>query len=411
MRKRIRRLLPLLVILASVCGICACASKEEGPVAAKRYPSEAVDDTQDTQEAGNTDETAGLYIVLKTDTSLSVMTFLNIDTGRNEQYAYTDGTYFLNKYGEHTSAADFGPGRIVTISLRDRSLTLDEAQISDKAWEYEGVERFSVDEEEEIFTIADKKYSYDASTAVFSGDKQTEFNALTDNDILRVQGIGRRILSVAVTTGHGMIKLENEEDLLGGWLSLNHKMYYLITENMQLEVPEGEYELTVAGNGYGGTADITVSRGEETAVNIDEIKGEGPKFCTITFAIGVENAALYIDGEAVDYSQPLELQYGIHELKIEAEGYDTWAKRLFVNSSEATIEVAMTTEEEDTEDETGTQGTETSTETDDSAQESGRSEEELWRETLLEILDTLKEKEDSGLSENVMNEVVNSLLD
>lgn len=408
MKTKIRRLLPLLLVCVAVSILYGCASKEQGPVPAKRYPTGNVTDTEDAMEEDKTEDATGLYMVLKTDTSLGVMTFLNIDTGRNEQYSYTDGTYFLDKYGAHTSAADFCPGKIVAITLRSKSLTLDEVQISDKAWEYDDVVRFSVDEEEEIFTIGDKKYFYDSSTVVFSGDTQTEFNSLTANDVLRIQGIDRKILSVSVTTGHGFVRLENEDDLLDGWLSLNHKMYYLITKNMQLEVPEGEYELTVAGNGYGGTTSITVKRGEETLVNVDEIKGEGPKFCTITFEIGVENAALYIDGEAVDYSQPLKLQYGIHELKIEAEGYDTWAKRLFVNSSEATIEVAMTTDTPE-EPEESTEDTQPSTEKDsEQDDETDKSEEDKWKETLLEILDTLKDREDAG--QDITDEVLDRLL-
>lgn len=398
MRRKIKRLLILLLSCVAASILYGCGSKDNGPVLAKRYPGSTVADTENAAES----EAAGLYMVLKTDTSLGTMTFLNIDTGRNEQYSYTDGTYFRDKYGDYTSVADFCPGRIAAITLRPKTLVLDEARISDKAWEYDNVVRFSVDEEEEIFTIADKKYSYDASTVVFSGDMQTDFDMLTDNDVLRIQGIGRRILSVSVTTGHGIIRLEHAEDLLDGWLSLDHKMYYLITENMQMEVPEGEYELSVAGNGYGGTTNITVARGEETVINIDEIKGEGPKFCTITFEIGVENAALYIDGQAVDYSQPLELQYGIHELKIEAEGYETWAKRLFVNSSEAVIEVAMTTDTlektEDTEDIVPSAG----------KPDSDKSEEDKWKETLLEILETLKD-DDSGERENVTNDVLDHL--
>ena len=82
---------------------------------------------------------------------------------------------------------------------------------------------------------------------------------------------------VSVTTGHGVIQLVNTQVLEGGWLSLNHKNYYKITENMQLEVPEGTYELTVAGNGYGGSTEVAVTRNEQISVDVESIKGEDPK--------------------------------------------------------------------------------------------------------------------------------------
>ena len=50
---------------------------------------------------------------------------------------------------------------------------------------------------------------------------------------------------------------------------------------------------------------------------------------------------MYIDGSQVDYTQPLQLQYGIHSIQITADGYDTWSKRLYVNSPEAQIEIAL----------------------------------------------------------------------
>jgi len=81
----------------------------------------------------------------------------------------------------------------------------------------------------------------------------------------------------SVTTGHGVIQLVNTQALEGGWLSLNHKNYYKITENMQLEVPEGTYELTVAGNGYGGFTEVAVTRNEQISVDVDSIKGEDPE--------------------------------------------------------------------------------------------------------------------------------------
>ncbi len=52
----------------------------------------------------------------------------------------------------------------------------------------------------------------------------------------------------------------------------------------------------------------------------------------ITFYIDVEGATLSIDGDTVDYSAPVVLTYGVHELHAEADGYDDFDKKLFVNS-------------------------------------------------------------------------------
>lgn len=407
-----------LVIFTVFVALSGCGKKDDGPVSMKGYASGVEAATEEETQA----EESSLYTVSGVDTTLSTMTFLNIDTGRYEQYSYTDGTIFKDRHGSLISAASMVPGKVVTLTLRDKDLILEKVEQSADAWEMDDIGKFSYNEEDKIFTIGDTKYSYDEELQVFSGDAAIELSAVTGQDTLRIQGIDRKVLSVSVTTGHGVIQLVNTQALEGGWLSLNHKNYYKITENMQLEVPEGTYELTVAGNGYGGSTEVAVTRNEQTSVDVDSIKGEDPKYCTLTFAVDVAGALMYIDGSQVDYIQPLQLQYGIHSIQITADGYDTWSKRLYVNSPEAQIEIALSgddtgsTETESTE----TAGNEENTtvehkHSDNTSNSSGTnsssgsssSDSDAYRKALSEIIDTLTSNNNSSTS--TLNQVVNSL--
>ena len=409
-----------LVIFTVFVALSGCGKKDDGPVSMKGYASGVEAATEEETQA----EESSLYTVSGVDTTLSTMTFLNIDTGRYEQYSYTDGTIFKDRHGSLISAASMVPGKVVTLTLRDKDLILEKVEQSADAWEMDDIGKFSYNEEDKIFTIGDTKYSYNEELQVFSGDAAIELSAVTGQDTLRIQGIDRKVLSVCVTTGHGVIQLVNTQALEGGWLSLNHKNYYKIAENMQLEVPEGTYELTVAGNGYGGSTEVAVTRNEQTSVDVDSIKGEDPKYCTLTFAVDVAGALMYIDGSQVDYTQPLQLQYGIHSIQITADGYDTWSKRLYVNSPEAQIEIALSdddtgsTETESTE----TAGNEENTtvehkhsdSTSDSNSTTGTtgstgssSDSDAYRKALSEIIDTLTSNNNSSTS--TLNQVVNSL--
>lgn len=409
-----------MVIFTVFVALSGCGRKDDGPVSMKGYASGVEAATEEETQA----EESSLYTVSGVDTTLSTMTFLNIDTGRYEQYSYTDGTIFKDRHGSLISAASMVPGKVVTLTLRDKDLILEKVEQSADAWEMDDIGKFSYNEEDKIFTIGDTKYSYDEELQVFSGDAAIELSAVTGQDTLRIQGIDRKVLSVSVTTGHGVIQLVNTQALEGGWLSLNHKNYYKITENMQLEVPEGTYELTVAGNGYGGSTEVAVTRNEQTSVDVDSIKGEDPKYCTLTFAVDVAGALMYIDGSQVDYTQPLQLQYGIHSIQITADGYDTWSKRLYVNSPEAQIEIALSgddtgsTETESTE----TAGNEENTTVEhkhsdstsdssgtNSSSGSSSSDSDAYRKALSEIIDTLTSNNNSSTS--TLNQVVNSLTD
>ena len=407
-----------LAIFTVFVALSGWGREEGGPVSMKGYVSGVEAATEEVTQA----EESSLYTVSGADTTLSTMTFLNIDTGRYEQYSYTDGTIFKDRHGSLISAASMVPGKVVTLTLRDKDLILEKVEQSADAWEMDDIGKFSYNEEDKIFTIGDTKYSYDEELQVFSGDAAIELSAVTGQDTLRIQGIDRKVLSVSVTTGHGVIQLVNTQALEGGWLSLNHKNYYKITENMQLEVPEGTYELTVAGNGYGGSTEVAVTRNEQISVDVDSIKGEDPKYCTLTFAVDVAGALMYIDGSQVDYTQPLQLQYGIHSIQITADGYDTWSKRLYVNSPEAQIEIALSgddtgsTETESTE----TAGNEENTTVEhkhsdstsnssgtNSSSGSSSSDSDAYRKALSEIIDTSTSNNNSSTS--TLNQVVNSL--
>ena len=409
-----------LAIFTVFVALSGCGRKDDGPVSMKGYVSGVEAATEEVTQA----EESSLYTVSGADTTLSTMTFLNIDTGRYEQYSYTDGTIFKDRHGSLISAASMVPGKVVTLTLRDKDLILEKVEQSADAWEMDDIGKFSYNEEDKIFTIGDTKYSYDEELQVFSGDAAIELSAVTGQDTLRIQGIDRKVLSVSVTTGHGVIQLVNTQALEGGWLSLNHKNYYKITENMQLEVPEGTYELTVAGNGYGGSTEVAVTRNEQISVDVDSIKGEDPKYCTLTFAVDVAGALMYIDGSQVDYTQPLQLQYGIHSIQITADGYDTWSKRLYVNSPEAQIEIALSdddtgsTETESTETAGNEENTTVEHKHSDSTSDSNRttgttgstgssSDSDAYRKALSEIIDTLTSNNNSSTS--TLNQVVNSL--
>lgn len=343
-----------------------------------------------------TENISGLYEILGINTTNSTIKLYDLNRQRQSDYAYDDATYFLDKYGNLTSISQMQPGRIVETTMTRQTGPLMKVQISDAVWEYDNIKRFSIDEEKNIITIADTKYYYGEDLFVFSDEEAAQLKDIGKKDILRIIGIGKKIYSVSITSGHGVISLKNTDLFEGGWLKLGSKIYMKVTKDMQIEIAEGTYLLSVANDGYGDTKEITVNRGEELVVDLDELKGEGPKFCTVTFVLGVEDALVQIDGEYVDISQPIQIKYGIHKLVIDAEGYETWSKRLYVNSSEATIEIALTTESDSdaSTETTEKSSSDTSTGTSESSsssnsETSASTETESYLKIISEIIDTL----------------------
>ena len=330
------------MIMIAGCG------QQTRPVSTAQYYNPAKETAADTEEAEGAGEKTSigtdLYLIMENDMTNEQLNVKQLASGKQYMYAYSLSTDFQDKYGDSATTMDFEPGRVIHIGKKDSEGRLLQAQIADEAWEYADITKYSVDTERGIFKIADSKYSYDADLFVESNGEKIRLSDLNEKDKIRVVGIGTKILSVSVTTGQGTLELKNTSVFEGSFIQVGSKIFAEITHNMKLDVPEGTYTVTVANEGYGGSTEVSIARDETYTLDLEELKGEGPKTGSIIFYIDVEGAVLSIDGETVDYSVPVELTYGVHQLHAEAEGYEDFDKKLFVNSAAANIDISLTGE-------------------------------------------------------------------
>lgn len=368
----------VLIVVFSMIMMAGCGQQTR-PVSTAQYYNPAKETAADTEEAegagAKTSIGTDLYLIIGNDMTNEQLNLKQLASGKQYLYVYSLSTDFLDKYGNSATTMDFEPGRVIHVGKKDGEGRLLQAQIADEVWEYSDITKYSVDTERGIFKIADSKYSYDADLFVESNGEKIRLSDLNEKDKIRVVGIGTKILSVSVTTGQGILELRNTSVFEGSFIQVGSKIFAQITHNMKLEIPEGTYTVTVANEGYGGSTEVEIARGEVCTLDLDELKGEGPKTGSITFYIDVEGATLSIDGDTVDYSAPVVLTYGVHELHAEADGYDDFDKKLFVNSAAANIDISLTSEST-TSDNDMTEGTESVEETETAETETKDSEEE-----------------------------------
>ena len=368
----------VLIVVFSMIMMAGCGQQTR-PVSTAQYYNPAKETVADTEEAedavGKTSIGTDLYLIIGNDMTNEQLNLKQLVSGKQYLYVYSLSTDFQDKYGNSATTVDFEPGRVIHIGKKDGEGRLLQAQIADEVWEYSDITKYSVDTERGIFKIADSKYSYDADLFVESNGEKIRLSDLNEKDKIRVVGIGTKILSVSVTTGQGILELRNTSVFEGSFIQVGSKIFAQITHNMKLEIPEGTYTVTVANEGYGGSTEVEIARGEVCTLDLDELKGEGPKTGSITFYIDVEGATLSIDGDTVDYSAPVVLTYGVHELHAEADGYDDFDKKLFVNSAAANIDISLTGESTASDNDV-TEGTESVEETETAETETTGSKDE-----------------------------------
>lgn len=291
-----------------------------------------------------TSEFENQYLILRNDTVLQELYVYSYENCEEYRYRYNLYTEFLDRYDNHASLSHFTTGRVVCLEMDKAKRELSKIKISDKVWEMTDITRYTVDERLQTLTIGNDKYSL-RDTVYFSDENRIGPEEIKEKDELMLIGKDKKILSVVVTTGQGILALVNtskEVDFDGGYIQIGTKYFSRIRGEMELEVKEGTYTVSVTSpDGYGDSTELTITRGTTLTLDLATLQGEGPKKGQITFVIDEESAVLKVDNVEVSLEEPLSLKYGLHTFLITAEGYEPYSRYLFVNSEKAKVTILL----------------------------------------------------------------------
>lgn len=275
------------------------------------------------------------------------LTFFNLEKERNYTLSYDGTTNFYDKYEEALALSQIKEGTIVDVTFLKNSKKLNTMQVSKEAWTNTGVSRFEFDEGKRCIKIGSDIYKYTDNLVIMQDGQQMEIMDINAVDVLTVNGIGTGIYSIQIEKGHGYLRLLGDEYVIGGWIEVGQSLIQQITEGMLLTVPEGTYEVIISHKNYNAAEKISINRNEETTLDISDIQGEEIKKGTVLFTAKPADAKVFVDGEAVDISGPVELSYGIHQLMAKADGYKTSVSYLKVAEESAGISIVLDKSEED----------------------------------------------------------------
>lgn len=296
---------------------------------------------------------AGMYdsadtaVIKDINKSKKTITFFNLVRERSYTLNYDGTTGLYDKYGSSLSMGQVKEGDIVDILFLKGKKMLASLKMSESSFTLDNVSQFDLNERTKEISIGDSTYRIADDLLIFSEGKQVEIMDINQVDTLCVRGIDRTVHSVSIEKGHGYLRLKNDEYFWGGWIEVGQEIIRPIEEGMLLVVPEGKYDVVLSTKGVSGVKNVTIKRDKETELDLGDLKKESvKKFGTLIIAVSPDTADVFIDGDIVDISGPIEVEYGVHQLMARAEGYQTVSKYIKVGQESATIEVVMEKETE-----------------------------------------------------------------
>lgn len=280
-------------------------------------------------------------LLVQKDTVNKTLQLQNVQTGKRYTLNYDGTTSVWDKYEQALSMAQLKPGSIVNVRFYMQTKHLSYIKESMDCVRYDYVDNYMLDAQKGTITIADTVYKFSSHTIFLSGEKEIELEDIVTTDVLSVWGYQDKIYGVYVDKGHGYLRLENEDYFIGGWIEVGQSTICRITEHLLLTVPEGVTTVRISQNGTNATQEINFTRDEEMVWDLKSVEIVMPKTGNIIFTVTPSDAQVTIDGENRDASEPITLQYGIHQMTVRAEGYDTLSKYIKVASESANINVEL----------------------------------------------------------------------
>ena len=329
--------------------VTGCTSQAGSIGHAKENNRQPVDTGFVLAEAGSYDS-ADTAVVLSVSSDIGYITFMNIATGKQYTLSYDGTTYVKDKYESPMTMSQIKAGDIVDITFLKSKKRLASVQLSPRAWVFNDVENYDLGGINHTARIGSNIYSLSDQVIVLSEDERTEIMGVVDKDVLTIKGIDHEIYSIAVERGHGYLRLSNEQPLIGGWIEVGNAVIRTITEDMLLTVPEGSYQVLLKNGDASIVKDVEIKRDKEIILDVGDIKIAEDKKGIVLFSVTPETAEVSVDGEPIDISKEVELDYGIHKVRLEAEGYRTLTRYIQVGAEYASIKFTMEEETESAED-------------------------------------------------------------
>lgn len=270
-------------------------------------------------------------------------------------YLFDEKSILYDKYKKEIQFDQLEVGDVVSIETDNTKQKIKTLTLSKQVWKIDKVSDLIVESNGEIASFRGKKYSWDDQVGIFFQDKQLTVEELSRMDLLQITGKGKKILSIKVTTGHGFVTFTNGEKFQGGYILMGNLLAVQIQNNLVLPIRAGKILLSVMKDGIGGSKEVEILENQRLEVDLSSFSQEVIGSGEVTFKLVQGDAKLYINGTLVDPTQPQRLNYGGYQIKIKAEGYDSWTRTLVVQSEKTTLVIDL--DEEGTAEETEKEST------------------------------------------------------
>ncbi|MCR4691674.1 MAG: PEGA domain-containing protein [Lachnospiraceae bacterium] len=278
--------------------------------------------------------------------------FYSLKANRSYLLAFNSATAIRDRFGEELVSAQLTGGDIVNVAFLKNEKEAKGIWLDDTVQRLENVTDFSVNTVARTMEIGQDQYSIGKDCIVLFQGKELTLSDINESDTLSVVCSDNTVLSLAITRGHGYVRLIGADPFEGGWVEFGQDVIRQVEKDSLYVVPEGTYQMVISKGHDFGTKDIEVKANEELEVDVSDVLTDADRTGQILFSVTPVDATLTVDDKQMDFSKPIELTYGIHQVVVSAEGYQKVTRYIKVGEPLANLSIELEKEKEEQTDQT-----------------------------------------------------------
>lgn len=282
-------------------------------------------------------------IVEGVNTNAGTVTFYLLDRGEEKTFSYDTATVVQDRHGSYLTMEQLTLGEVVDIAYNADLEKMGSVALSMDGYSYDSISNYILNPRNGTVQIGGETYGMSENVKVFSGQQQVSLEQILEGDIISFRGLGSEVVSIIVDKGHGYLKLENEDALIGGWVEVGQSVIQQISDNMLIVVPEGSYTVRLTADNIEEYREVNIDRDRETILNLQDIEVIEPINGVLQFDVYPEEAEILVDDAPVDPTYSVRVPLGLHKITAKAEGYHSYSE--FVNVTRDKMKVQLSLDE------------------------------------------------------------------
>lgn len=223
---------------------------------------------------------------------------------------------------------------------KDRTISINK---SSQGWSKNSVSGAKVNtsaSELELFGVV---YTYDRNIMILhDGEKDAKIELITPYDIVTVQGIKDRVLSIRVEKAAGSIVVTDIPSRQGR-IELDINTMIPLSELVEpINVIAGKHKIVVSIKGYENIVEeIDVAPGETYTLSLDRAKRSYTNVKVAISNVDVEAYNIKIDNKTYAKGEQISIPQGTYNVTITAENYKPWTKTVTFAKENYTLKATL----------------------------------------------------------------------